>query len=124
MLSPSPCLLVGMGYSVVQAATSIRTLKGRPTAGKRSNIYTIRQVSKNTENRMILVVENRNIKQYKYGILYYRRNGGTRHGDQATHNNSKNRRDTVRKNHDEKFLKINFNRIINGNTRNSFSQNK
>jgi hypothetical protein len=31
-------------------------------------------------------------------------NGGTRHGDQATHN-SKNRRDTVRKNHDEKFLK-------------------
>jgi hypothetical protein len=74
---------------------------------------------------MILIVQNRNIKQYKYGLVYYRRNGGTRHGDQATHNKSKNRRDTVRKNHDKKFLKkkflINFNRIINGNTSNSFS---
>jgi hypothetical protein len=39
---------------------------------------------------------------------YDKRNGGTRHGDQATHNNSKNRRDTVRKNRGEKFLKINF----------------
>jgi hypothetical protein len=28
------------------------------------------------------------------------------------------------KNHDKKFLKINFNRIINGNTSNSFSQKK
>jgi hypothetical protein len=35
-----------------------------------------------------------------------------------------NRRDAVRKNYDEKLLKINFNTITNGNTSNSFGQKK
>jgi hypothetical protein len=46
---------------------------------------------------MILVVQNRNIKQYKYGLVYYRHNGSTRYGDQITHNKSKNRRDMMQK---------------------------